>query len=85
MTEGILFGLVLVGIIVVAIVLLVTGLFAFIEGDMDGQYTYRGRSDESLLYGPIREAIYQFAYARRLARQERIEAIRAERRERGLD
>jgi hypothetical protein len=63
--------------------LIVACLRAFIEGDLDGLHPHWDRSEDSLLYGPIREVIYQFAFARQVARQERIEAIKAERKEKG--
>lgn len=53
---------------------------AAINGHVDADFRDRlPRSDDTLLYGPMREFLYQFTYTRRVAQLERIEQIKKER------
>lgn len=60
--------------------LFVSVTVAAVNGSVDADFRGRlPRSDDTLLYGPMREFVYQFAYTRRVAQLERIEQIKKER------
>ena len=59
--------------------LLTSLIVAAVHGSTDADFPRLGRTDDTLLYGPVREFVYQFAYTRRVAQLERIEQIKKER------
>lgn len=78
MSEGLIVLTVLLGI-VGASWLLTSLVIAAFHGATDADFPRSGRTDDTLLYGPVRDYVYRLAFTRRKAQLERIKQIKKER------